>query len=500
MASIWVALGLVSVIELLVFVPLIWPLRRVLAAIVLIAIAILSSLLFVERPCLITGLFVLVGAYRIFNMLRIVENRMQRQFLHRVTMRTSLYLLLLQLLLVSIWRAVVVLRPSDHVWWLVLGIAQLTAGLLLLLTMYRQVKATLAPQIVQHFSDHDLPTLTVCVPARNETEAMTDCLRSIIASDYPKLEVLVLDDCSQDRTSDIVRDLAHEGVRFIKGTDAPMSWLAKNWAYKRLFDEANGELLIFCGVDIRFESHTLRSLVVTMLGSQRQMISLLPRNVAPKGPGYLQSSLLQPMRYAWELCLPRTPLQSPPVLSSCWIAERGLLQRAGGFAAASNKIVPESYFAQVAAKANAYSFLQTSDGLAVSSLKDFGDQWDTAVRTRYPQLHRRPELVLLVSLGQITGLLGPFLLFVVSLCTTQWLLALLSGLAGICVTFVYVRITQLAYQQFVVRSLWALPFAVLLDISIRHYSMWRYEFSDVIWKGRNVCLPVMHVIPHLPRI
>jgi hypothetical protein len=30
--------------------------------------------------------------------------------------------------------------------------------------------------------------------------------------------------------------------------------------------------------------------------------------------------------------------------------------------------------------------------------------------------------------------------------------------------------------------------------------MYKYEFREVIWKERNVCVPVMHVTPHLPKI
>jgi hypothetical protein len=30
--------------------------------------------------------------------------------------------------------------------------------------------------------------------------------------------------------------------------------------------------------------------------------------------------------------------------------------------------------------------------------------------------------------------------------------------------------------------------------------MWQYEFHEVLWKGRNVCLPVMRIIPNLPKL
>ena len=51
-----------------------------------------------------------------------------------------------------------------------------------------------------------------------------------IASDYPKLEIIVLDDCSQDRTAEIIRNFAHDGVRFIQSEDNKDNWLDKNKA------------------------------------------------------------------------------------------------------------------------------------------------------------------------------------------------------------------------------------------------------------------------------
>jgi hypothetical protein len=42
------------------------------------------------------------------------------------------------------------------------------------------------------------------------------------------------------------------------------------------------------------------------------------------------------------------------------------------------------------------------------------------------------------------------------------------------------------------------PLAVLTDVILLHYSMYKYEFSTVDWRGRNICIPVMHVIPRLP--
>src|SRR5919206_2966721 len=57
----------------------------------------------------------------------------------------------------------------------------------------------------------DAPLISVCVPARNEERNIRLCVESILAQDYPNFEVIVLEDRSTDRTSEILRQLAaHE--------------------------------------------------------------------------------------------------------------------------------------------------------------------------------------------------------------------------------------------------------------------------------------------------
>jgi hypothetical protein len=44
-----------------------------------------------------------------------------------------------------------------------------------------------------------------------------------------------------------------------------------------------------------------------------------------------------------------------------------------------------------------------------------------------------------------------------------------------------------------------LPYNVVLEIIAINYSMWAYEFGSVIWRGRNICLPVVDIVPKLPK-
>jgi hypothetical protein len=221
------------------------------------------------------------------------------------------------------------------------------------------------------------------------------------------------------------------------------------------------------------------------------MVSVAPVNHRPAGLSLLKLCF-QPNRYAWELGLPRRQLNRPPVLSTCWLIKRDFLLDAGGFKAVASSASPESYFARRALKQeDGYSFLRSADLIGLTSNKPYPDQVQTAIRTRYPQTHRRPELVCLLSLIEIVVFIGPLVLLVVSLWAGHLGLAF-AGLVDLFVvgTF-YSIIASLTYGQTMLLCSLLLPLAAVVDVVILNYSMWLYEFREVIWKGRNICLPIM---------
>ncbi len=487
-------LGIVCLVELLLWLPMIWRWRKLWARSLMLIFAAVSGVLLAARLSTWTVLLVVLNLYHIINLLRVVENRVQVDYLYHGTRRTALWLSGLQLLLVStVWLGQ---SFSSLAWWYLLAILQLLTAVTLLAATIRHLRTTRPPALTDAVPDRDLPPLTIAIPARNETEDLEACLQSLVASTYPKLEILVLDDCSQNRhTPEIIRGFAHDGVRFVAGSPPPPHWLAKNHAYAQLTAEANGELLLFAGVDVRFEPQSLNVLVKTMLQKQKAMISIMPRNRLPAGGGVL-SLVLQPNRYAWELALPRRLLRRPPVLSTCWIISRDALQAAGGFKAVSHKGVPESYLARVTALTqDGYSFLQSDVATGISCQKQLAEQRATAIRTRYLQLHRRPELVAQVALAELALLVWPAIMLVAAIATGVWPLAVLTGLSLLLTCLLQGKIINLTYRRFLLPGYFLLPIAALYDIGLLNYSLWQYEFNEVLWKGRNVCVPVMRVIP-----
>src|SRR6516225_7045708 len=56
------------------------------------------------------------------------------------------------------------------------------------------------------FDPNYQPAVAVLIPAYNEEKVIEQTVRSVLASDYPRLRAIVIDDGSKDRTAEVVRE------------------------------------------------------------------------------------------------------------------------------------------------------------------------------------------------------------------------------------------------------------------------------------------------------
>jgi chlorobactene glucosyltransferase len=125
----------------------------------------------------------------------------------------------------------------------------------------------------------DPPRVTVIVPARNESRNIAACLQSILASSYPQLEVIVVNDHSTDDTRAIARSIGSTDPRLIilDNPDLPADWFGKQWACQTGADAASGEILVFMDADARAAPDLLVRSVNGMLRTGADFYSVLGR-------------------------------------------------------------------------------------------------------------------------------------------------------------------------------------------------------------------------------
>ncbi|SBT50606.1 bifunctional polysaccharide deacetylase/glycosyltransferase family 2 protein [Micromonospora auratinigra] len=98
--------------------------------------------------------------------------------------------------------------------------------------------------------------VSVIVPAYNEAANIAATVRSLVASSYPALEVIVVDDGSSDGTADIVERLGLRGVRVIRQANA-----GKPAALNTGIRAARAGLLVLVDGDTVFQPDTVYRLV-----------------------------------------------------------------------------------------------------------------------------------------------------------------------------------------------------------------------------------------------
>jgi chlorobactene glucosyltransferase len=119
----------------------------------------------------------------------------------------------------------------------------------------------------------NLPSVLIIVPARNEEKYIQRCVRSILAQNYPSLEVLVIDDNSSDQTLKVVKGIRDDRLRTISIEEPPAGWARKAWASHVGFINCSGDLILFTDADTCYlDKNTLLNCVFYM---ERQLVKAI---------------------------------------------------------------------------------------------------------------------------------------------------------------------------------------------------------------------------------
>ncbi len=123
----------------------------------------------------------------------------------------------------------------------------LYVGMMLILSIGIE-KAAQAPR-VEDFE----PTVSVIVAARNEEQYIQSCIESLSKIDYPsaKLEIIIVNDGSTDRTAEIVESytLANTSIKMITTSKGTGNLRGKANALSQGIGVSSGEILMFTDAD-----------------------------------------------------------------------------------------------------------------------------------------------------------------------------------------------------------------------------------------------------------
>jgi chlorobactene glucosyltransferase len=150
----------------------------------------------------------------------------------------------------------------------------------------------------ENFSN-DLPFLSIVVPARNEEQNIENCIKSLLAQNYPRFEVIAIDDNSTDNTLNILMAIkekishsepsskqslpssaslltsstSNTRLQVVSLKDKPRDWNGKTWAMQQGFLQSKGDILLFTDADTIYISAD--AVLLTLLYMKKERLDAL---------------------------------------------------------------------------------------------------------------------------------------------------------------------------------------------------------------------------------
>ena len=109
-------------------------------------------------------------------------------------------------------------------------------------------------------TDAHCPMISILFAGRDEAEKLPAALETMLGLDYPRFEVIAVDDRSEDTTCAILQSAAEKNsrLRWLRVDVLPPGWLGKPHALEQAYQHSSGEWLVFTDADVHFTPHVLR--------------------------------------------------------------------------------------------------------------------------------------------------------------------------------------------------------------------------------------------------
>jgi len=350
-------------------------------------------------------------------------------------------------------------------------------------------------------AEHDWPLISVLIPARNEAQTIGRCVESLLAQQYPRLEIIVLNDESTDATAAIVHQLAESDplhrLSLIAGKPLPMGWLGKCYACNQLAQAAHGDYLLFTDADTVHGSESAAHALALAEKFHLGLVSVLPRQLTASWSEHLLIPLL-PFNILALLPVAAVSRRPEPAFSAgigqFLFFRRGAYVAAGGHAAVRDQVLDDVTLAR-RVKVAGWKMDLVDGGKAVECrmYTSFAEIWQGFSKNLY-DFHGRSPIAVYVALTLRTLLsFLPPVLFIIG-AVVHWQ----SSILILCGTLILIPIVMrilIAWRLGTARSsLWYLTgwLAALMYIvaeaihcAILYNSMRWGQQGNMVWKGRS---------------
>jgi len=334
-----------------------------------------------------------------------------------------------------------------------------------------------------------LPAVSVLIPARNEAASIRAAVDAARAEHEVEIEVVVMDDQSDDATAAIVREIAATDprVRLLAAPALPAGWCGKQHACFELARAARHPVLLFVDADVRLAPGGIRAMLGALERGGAELISGVPRQIT----GSFAEKLVVPLIHfvlLGFLPIPAMRLsRRPSWAAGCgqlFMARRDGYFRAGGHAAIRDSRHDGILLPRAFRRAGLRTDLFDASGVAVCRMyRGARELWQGFAKNATEGM-AAPAAIVPWTVLLVGGQTLPPLLLVAGQAAGASSAALAWAAAGAAMGLGARLVLAARFRQSLAGAL-AHPLGVLIVVAIQWYALGqKLAGRGYTWKGR----------------
>ncbi|MCX7974394.1 MAG: glycosyltransferase family 2 protein [Candidatus Aminicenantes bacterium] len=329
--------------------------------------------------------------------------------------------------------------------------------------------------------------LSIIIPARNEEDNLRRLLGSLQLQTVPVDEIIVVDDHSDDKTSQVA--LSH-GAKVIQVPDLPEGWLGKSWACWHGALAAKGDLLIFLDADVFLEKEAILNLLFTY-EEKRGLISVQPYHVMVRKDEKLSAffNLLMTLNMNLPLLFKKV-IKPLGAYGPCLVCHRQDYFAVGGHQAVRDKILEDIVLGRHFLERGIPVHLYRGQGTIFFRMYPYGLQQliEGWTKNFASGAFSSNPLGLLICVGWVTFCLSTPLNMIKGFIAGQWLMVIISSiLYFFYAAQIHWALNRLGNFNSAIAIFY--PFFLVFFVAIFFRSLfYTYCLRQVTWKGRQIKL------------
>ncbi|HKK15890.1 MAG TPA: glycosyltransferase [Gammaproteobacteria bacterium] len=372
--------------------------------------------------------------------------------------------------------------------WSLLALPGLFLWIVILLLPWRPWSTRESLDAPASQSQAALSDITVLIPARNEEDFIAQTLQGLTSQDCA-LRIILVDDQSDDRTSEVARQQGLPNLRIINGLPLADGWSGKLWALQQGLQYVETELVLLLDADIRLEPGILAALLQKLQKDNLAMISLMAQL---RMHTFREKMLLPAFIFFFKLLYPfRLSNASSHWIAAaaggCILVRKKQLLEIQAFTSVRGKLIDDCALARKIKDHGGKTWLGlTHSAISMRPYEAPGQIWDMVARTAFTQLHYSWLLLLACSVLMTAA----FILPLISLVAGEPWPALLAITTLLIMAVCY----RPVIRYYELHPLWllTLPLAGILYLCMTWSSAYRHMIkTGAHWKNRHYSMTAL---------